>query len=98
MGGRGMAKDARKVAMYLLKQLCDLLRQDSGMQFEVNRYGVVGWECVQGRAKKAEDQRFRKWADQMKYRIRQLKTCFLFPIPTEFMKKFGEYNLSSTIP
>ncbi len=59
-GRRGEANDARKVAMYLVKRLCDLTLQETAARFGVKSYGVVGWACSQVRAKQAEDDRFKK--------------------------------------
>ena len=42
-GHRGEANDARKVAIYLMKQLCDLTLQETATDFGVRSYGVVGW-------------------------------------------------------
>lgn len=50
-GRRGEAKDACKVAMYLVKRLCDLMLQETAGHFGVESYGVVGWACAQVRRK-----------------------------------------------
>ena len=59
-GRRGVNNDARKVAMYLVKRLCDLTLQETATQFGVTSYGVVGWAGAQVRTKLSQDSRFRK--------------------------------------
>ena len=48
-GRRGEANQARQVAMYLVKRLCDLTLQETATHFGVESYGVVGWACAQVR-------------------------------------------------
>ncbi|HSF10536.1 MAG TPA: helix-turn-helix domain-containing protein [Nitrospirales bacterium] len=50
-GRRGEANQARQVAMYLVKRLCDLTLRETATHFGVESYGVVGWACAQVRAK-----------------------------------------------
>jgi chromosomal replication initiation ATPase DnaA len=64
-GRRGEANDARQVAMYLVKRPCNLTLQETARHFGVESYGVVGWACVQIRAKQATDQPFKKWVEQV---------------------------------
>ena len=73
-GRRGVASDARKVAMYLVKRRCDLTLWETASKFGVTSYGVVGWACAQVRAKQAKDPRFRKRLEQVKGIIDQHKT------------------------
>lgn len=72
-GRRGEANDARKVAMYLVKRLCDLTLQETAAHFGVESYGVVGWACAQVRAKQAKDSRFKKRVAQAEILINQQK-------------------------
>jgi chromosomal replication initiation ATPase DnaA len=72
-GRRREANDARKVAMYLVKRLCDLTLQETAVHFGVESYGVVGWACAQVRAKQATDQRFKKWVEQVEAFMNQQK-------------------------
>ena len=39
---RGEANDARKVAMYLVKRLCDLTWPETAREFGVTSYGALG--------------------------------------------------------
>ena len=64
-GRRGEANQARKVAMYLVKRLCDLTLQETATHFGVESYGVVGWACAQVRAKQTTDPRFKKRVEQV---------------------------------
>jgi chromosomal replication initiation ATPase DnaA len=64
-GRRGESNQARKVAMYLVKRLCDLTLQETAGHFGVESCGVVGWACAQVRAKQAADRLFRKRVDQV---------------------------------
>lgn len=57
---RGEANDARKVAMYLVKRLCDLTLPETARVFEVASYGTVGWACAQVRTKQQADPQFKK--------------------------------------
>jgi chromosomal replication initiation ATPase DnaA len=68
---RGEANDARKVAMYLVKRLCDLTLQETATQFGVTSYGVVGWACAQVRAKLVKVPRFKKQVAQVERLIIQ---------------------------
>ncbi len=60
VGRRGVNNEARKVAMYLVKRLCDLTLQETATQFSVTSYGVVGWAGAQVRSKLSHDFRFRR--------------------------------------
>ncbi len=73
-GRRGEANDARKVAMYLVKRLCDLTLQETAKQFGVTSYGVVGWACTQVRVKQAEDARFKKRVELVEISISPKKS------------------------
>ncbi len=68
-GRRGEANDARKVAMYLVRRLCDLTLQKTAGHF-----GVVGWPCAQVRAKRSADRRFKKRVEQVEISFNQQKT------------------------
>jgi chromosomal replication initiation ATPase DnaA len=70
-GRRGEANQARKVAMYLGKRLCDLTLQETAGYFGVESYGVVGWACAQVRAKQAADRLFQKRVAQAEAFISQ---------------------------
>jgi len=72
-GRRGEANQARKVAMYLVKRLCDLTLQETATHFGVESYGVVGWACAQVRAKQRTDLRFKNRVEHVEAFIRQEK-------------------------
>ncbi len=72
-GRRGEANQARKVAMYLVKRLCDLTLQDTAADVGVESYGVVGWACAQVRAKQAADKAFKKRVERVEALISQQK-------------------------
>jgi len=40
---RGKKNEARKVGMYLIKELCDLRRHEIAERFGTGSYGAVGW-------------------------------------------------------
>ncbi len=42
---RGEANEGRKVAMCLLKRLCDRTLGEVAREFGVKSYGTVGWAC-----------------------------------------------------
>ncbi|MGH9425329.1 MAG: helix-turn-helix domain-containing protein, partial [Terriglobia bacterium] len=42
---RGKENEARKVGMYLIKELCDLRLHEIAEQFGTGSYGAVGWAC-----------------------------------------------------
>ncbi len=73
-GRRGEANEARKVAMSLVKRLCELTLQETAGHFGVTSYGVVGWACKQVRAKQASNPRFQKRVEQAERVISQQKT------------------------
>ena len=73
-GRRGVANVPRKVAMYLVKRLCDLTLEETAKQFGLNSYGVVGWACAQVRAQQVKDRRFGKRVEQVEVIISQQKT------------------------
>lgn len=71
---RGRENEARKVGMYLVKQLCDLRLQQIAEQFGIGSYGAVGWACHGVRLKAQSDRRFQKQVEQIKALICQQKT------------------------
>ncbi len=48
-GRRGHPSEPRKVAMYLVRKLCDLTLREAAAHFGVSNYGTVGWACHQMR-------------------------------------------------
>ena len=69
----GEANDARKVAMYLMKRLCDLTLPETAREFGVTSYGAVGWACAQVRAKQEAEPQFKKRVAQAEALISQPK-------------------------
>ena len=72
-GRRGRENEARKVGMYLVKQLCDLTLREVAEWFGVGSYGVVGWACHGVRMKIKTDKRLREKIEKIKNRISQQK-------------------------
>ena len=62
---RGEANDARKVAMYLVKRLCDLTLPETAQEFSVTSYEAVGWACAQVRAKQEAEPRFKRRVEEV---------------------------------
>jgi len=44
-GRREEENEGRKVAMYLMKRLCDMMLGKVAREFRVKSYGTVGWAC-----------------------------------------------------
>ncbi len=42
---RGEENEGRKVAVYLMKRLCDMTLGEVVKEFGVKSYGTVGWAC-----------------------------------------------------
>ena len=57
---RGKQNEARKVGMYLAKELCDLTLQEIAERFGTRSYGAVGWACHQVTARMESEARFRE--------------------------------------
>ena len=70
---RGEANDARKVAMYLVKRLCDLTLPETAREFGVTSYGAVGWACAQVRDKQANDPQFKQRVEEIERLFSQPK-------------------------
>jgi len=59
-GKRGKQNEARKVGMYLVKELCDMRLQEIAKRFGTGSYGVVGWSCHQVVLSMESDAKLRK--------------------------------------
>ena len=70
---RGEANDARKVAMYLVKRLCDLTLPETAREFGVTSYGAIGWACAQVRNKQHNDLRFKQRVEEIEMLFSQPK-------------------------
>ena len=58
-GKRGRKNEARKLGMYLLKELCDLRLQEIAERFGTGSYGAVGWACHGVTSRMESDAKFR---------------------------------------
>jgi len=56
---RGKENEARKVGMYLIKELCDLRLQEIAERFGTGSYGAVGWACHGVTSRMESDATFR---------------------------------------
>ena len=72
-GRRGVHNEARRVAMYLVKRLCDLTLQETAERFRVGSYGVVGWACHGVRTRMTTDKRLMNWVEGIQEKIYQQK-------------------------
>jgi putative transposase len=72
-GRRGVENEARKVAIYLVKQLCDLTLRETANGFTVGSYGVVGWACHGVRARMKHDKRFQNKVELIQQNCNQQK-------------------------
>lgn len=72
-GRRGVENEARKVAMYLVKRLCDLTLQETANHFTVGSYGVVGWACHGVRSRMHQDSQFQLKVERIEQTCNQQK-------------------------
>ncbi len=70
---RGEPNEARKVAMYVVKRLCDLTLSETARECGVTSYGAVGWACAQVKAKPDTEPQFKKRVAQVEAIISQQK-------------------------
>ena len=70
-GQRGKENEARKVGMYLVKELCDLRLQEIAERFGARSYGTVGWACHGVGAKVESDTKFREQVDRIRRTCQQ---------------------------
>jgi len=56
---RGKDNEARKVGMYLIKELCDLRLKEIAERFGTGSYGAVGWACHGITSRMESDAKFR---------------------------------------
>lgn len=64
-GQRGRESEARKVAMFLVKRLCDLTLQETAERFGVGSYGVIGWACHAIRSKMDTDKELKRKVEKI---------------------------------
>lgn len=72
-GRRGRENEARKVGMYLLKQLCDLTLQEIADRFGIRSYGAAGWACHGVRSRIESDKKFQGRIERLQAVICQQK-------------------------
>jgi len=69
---RGGGNEGRKVAMVLMKRLCDMTLVEVAREFRVKSYGTVGWACHEMDIKRKTDSNFR-------WRVENLETAICQP-------------------
>ena len=72
-GRRGQESEARKVAMYLVKRLCDLTLQETAEEFGVTSYGTIGWAIAQVKKMRMKDKALDRNIDRVT-KLMRLKT------------------------
>jgi chromosomal replication initiation ATPase DnaA len=65
-GKRGKDNEARKVGMYLAKELCDLKLKEIAAQFGTGSYGTVGCACHGIASRMETDAKFRKYVTSIR--------------------------------
>jgi len=65
---RGEGNEGRKVAMVLMKRLCDMTLVEVAREFRVKSYGTMGWACHGKDIKRETDRKFR-------WRLKNLETA-----------------------
>jgi len=68
---RGKENEARKVGMYLIKELCDLRLREIAERFGTGSYGVVGWACHGVTSRIESDATFRDWVSSIRQSCQQ---------------------------
>jgi len=72
-GRREEENEGRKVAMYLMKRLCDMTLGKVAREFRVKSYGTVGWACHGISLKCEVSSKFRRQIENLKTAICQPK-------------------------
>ncbi len=70
---RGEGNEGRKVAMVLMKRLCDMTLVEVAREFRVKSYGTVGWACHGKDIKRETDREFRRRVEILETAICQPK-------------------------
>ena len=70
---RGEANEGKKVAMYLMKRLCDLTLGEVARKFRVKSYGTVVWAYHGISLKCDANSKFRRHIENLKTAICQPK-------------------------
>ncbi len=70
---RGEENEGRKVAMYLMKRLCDMTLGEVARDFGVKSYGTVGWACHGISLKCEVNSKYRRQIENLKSTICQPK-------------------------
>ncbi len=69
---RGEGNEGRKVAMVLMKRLCDMTLVEVAREFRAKSYGTVGWATHGKDIKREKDREFR-------WRVENLETAICQP-------------------
>jgi chromosomal replication initiation ATPase DnaA len=70
-GKRGKENEARRVGMYLIKELCDLRLHEIADRFGTRSYGAVGWACHGVTSRMESDATFRNWVGSVRQSCQQ---------------------------
>jgi len=73
-GERGKQNEARKVAMYLVKQCCDRTLPEIAEYFGLGSYSAVSWSCRQIATKMAKEKKLSDRIEKIAGSIHQLQT------------------------
>ena len=68
---KGGQTEGRKVAMYLMKRLCDMTLGEVAREFGVKSYGTVGWACHGISLKCDVNSKYRRQIENLKTAICQ---------------------------
>jgi len=71
---RGEGNVGRKIAMVLMKRLCDMTLVEVAREFRVKSYGTVGWGCHGKDIKRETDRKFQWRLESLETAICQPKT------------------------
>ncbi len=66
---RGEDHAGRKVAMYLMKRLCDMTLGEAAREFGVKTYGTVGWACHGIGLKREANGKYRRQIEKLESTI-----------------------------
>ena len=70
-GKRGKQNEARKVGMYLVKELCDLRLREIAERFGTASYRAEGWACHRISSKVESDTKLREQVDRIRRSCQQ---------------------------
>ncbi len=70
---RGEENEGRKVAMYLMKRLCDMTLGEVAREFGVKSYGTMGWAYHEISLKREVNSKYRRQIENLQTTICQPK-------------------------